>query len=124
MGFLLTKKGITCPSSLKMGFFLTKNGIPCPSSPKKGISYPYSNMGVLLSKKDTPISRFLQTRYQESLPQPPRIITMLLRPVLRMMRDINVSVIAYMDDLLIFGSTKEECLSDLKKTMGLLVKLG
>ncbi|KAM9951241.1 hypothetical protein ACTFIT_012347 [Dictyostelium discoideum] len=34
----------------------------------------------------------------------PRIFTMLLRPVLRMLRDINVSVIAYMDDLLIVGS--------------------
>ncbi|KAM9994393.1 hypothetical protein ACTFIZ_007539 [Dictyostelium cf. discoideum] len=54
----------------------------------------------------------------------PRIFTMLLRPVLRMLRDINVSVIAYLDDLLIVGSTKEECLSNLKKTMELLVKLG
>ncbi|KAM9974028.1 hypothetical protein ACTFIR_009370 [Dictyostelium discoideum] len=35
-----------------------------------------------------------------------------------------VSVIAYLDDLLIVGSTKEECLSNLKKTMDLLVKLG
>ncbi|KAM9957091.1 hypothetical protein ACTFIR_003828 [Dictyostelium discoideum] len=54
----------------------------------------------------------------------PRIFTILLRPVLRMLRDINVSVIAYLDDLLIVGSTKEECLSNLKKTMDLLVKLG
>ncbi|KAM9943638.1 hypothetical protein ACTFIT_001927 [Dictyostelium discoideum] len=54
----------------------------------------------------------------------PRIFTMLLRPVLRMLRDINVSVIAYLDDLLIVGSTKEECLSNLKKTMELLIKLG
>ncbi|KAM9955095.1 hypothetical protein ACTFIW_008759 [Dictyostelium discoideum] len=54
----------------------------------------------------------------------PRIFTMLLRPVLRMWRDINISVIAYLDDLLIVGSTKEECLSNLKKTMDLLVKLG
>ncbi|KAM9954710.1 hypothetical protein ACTFIW_003310 [Dictyostelium discoideum] len=54
----------------------------------------------------------------------PRIFTMLLRPVLRMLRDINVSVIAYLDDLLIVGSTKEECLSNLKKTMDFLVKLG
>ncbi|KAM9975615.1 hypothetical protein ACTFIW_005488 [Dictyostelium discoideum] len=67
-----------------------------------------------------------KTRYQESLPPriTPRIFTMLLRPVLRMLRDINVSVIAYLDDLLIVGSTKEECLSNLKKTMDLLVKLG
>ncbi|KAM9950946.1 hypothetical protein ACTFIT_005027, partial [Dictyostelium discoideum] len=54
----------------------------------------------------------------------PRIFKMLLRPVLRMLRDINVSVIAYLDDLLIVGSTKEECLSNIKKTMDLLVKLG
>ncbi|KAN0015733.1 hypothetical protein ACTFIU_005680 [Dictyostelium citrinum] len=54
----------------------------------------------------------------------PRIITMLLRPVLRMLRELNVSVIAYLDDLLIVGSTKEECLSNLDKTMKLLVKLG
>ncbi|KAM9955131.1 hypothetical protein ACTFIW_008795 [Dictyostelium discoideum] len=37
---------------------------------------------------------------------------------------IVLSVIAYLDDLLIVGSTKEECLSNLKKTMDLLVKLG
>ncbi|KAN0018539.1 hypothetical protein ACTFIU_011157 [Dictyostelium citrinum] len=54
----------------------------------------------------------------------PRIFTMLLRPVLRMLRELNVSVIAYLDDLLIIGSTKEECLSNLDKTMKLLVKLG
>ncbi|KAM9967310.1 hypothetical protein ACTFIR_007550 [Dictyostelium discoideum] len=45
-------------------------------------------------------------------------------PVLRILRDINVSVIAYLDDLLIVGSTKEECLSNLTKTMDLIVKLG
>ncbi|KAM9972455.1 hypothetical protein ACTFIW_010437 [Dictyostelium discoideum] len=39
----------------------------------------------------------------------PRIFAMLLRHVIRMLRDINVSVIAYLDDLLIVGSTKEEC---------------
>ncbi|KAM9954864.1 hypothetical protein ACTFIW_000967 [Dictyostelium discoideum] len=44
------------------------------------------------------------------LSKSPRIFTMLLRPVLRMLRDINISVIAYLDDLLIVGSTKEECL--------------
>ncbi|KAN0018534.1 hypothetical protein ACTFIU_011152 [Dictyostelium citrinum] len=43
----------------------------------------------------------------------PRIFTMLLRPVLGMLRELNVSVIAYLDDLLIVGSTKEECLSNL-----------
>ncbi|KAM9955085.1 hypothetical protein ACTFIW_008749 [Dictyostelium discoideum] len=53
-----------------------------------------------------------------------RIFTMLLRPVLRRFRDINISVIAYLDDLLTVGSTKEECLSNLKKTIDLLVKLG
>ncbi|KAM9967297.1 hypothetical protein ACTFIR_007537 [Dictyostelium discoideum] len=36
----------------------------------------------------------------------------------------NISVIAYFDHLLIVGSTKEECLSNLKKTIDLLVKLG
>ncbi|KAM9994480.1 hypothetical protein ACTFIZ_012914 [Dictyostelium cf. discoideum] len=66
-----------------------------------------------------------KTQYQESLhPRAPSTVgTMLLRPVLRMLRDINVSVIAYLDDLLIVGSTKE-CLSNLKKTMKILVKLG
>ncbi|KAM9994460.1 hypothetical protein ACTFIZ_012880 [Dictyostelium cf. discoideum] len=39
-------------------------------------------------------------------------------------QEINVSVIAYLDDLLIVGSTTEECLSNLKKTMEILVKLG
>ncbi|KAM9954356.1 hypothetical protein ACTFIW_003897 [Dictyostelium discoideum] len=50
----------------------------------------------------------------------PRILTMLLRPLLRILRDINVSVITYLDDLSIVGSAKEECLSNLKKTMDLL----
>ncbi|KAN0022944.1 hypothetical protein ACTFIU_009027 [Dictyostelium citrinum] len=53
----------------------------------------------------------------------PRIFTMLLRPVLRMLRELKVSVIAYLDDLLIVSSTKEECLSNLDKTMKPLVKL-
>ncbi|KAM9954989.1 hypothetical protein ACTFIW_000819 [Dictyostelium discoideum] len=39
----------------------------------------------------------------------PRIFTMLLRHKLRMLRDINISVIAYLDYILIVGSTKEEC---------------
>ncbi|KAM9962833.1 hypothetical protein ACTFIR_005750 [Dictyostelium discoideum] len=38
----------------------------------------------------------------------PRIFTMLLGHVLRMLRDINVSVIAYLDNILIVDSTKEE----------------
>ncbi|KAM9974106.1 hypothetical protein ACTFIR_009448 [Dictyostelium discoideum] len=54
----------------------------------------------------------------------PRIFTIVLRLVLRMLRDINVSVIAYLDDLLIVVSTKEICLYYLKKTLDLLIKLG
>ncbi|KAM9975296.1 hypothetical protein ACTFIW_010324 [Dictyostelium discoideum] len=53
----------------------------------------------------------------------PRIFTMLLRHVLQILKDISVPVIAYLDDLIIVGSTKEECLSYLKKTIDLLVKL-
>ncbi|KAN0025495.1 hypothetical protein ACTFIU_003756 [Dictyostelium citrinum] len=48
---------------------------------------------------------------------------MLLRPVVPMLRELMISVIAYLDDLLIVGSFKEECLA-LNKMMEMLVKLG
>ncbi|KAM9951197.1 hypothetical protein ACTFIT_012303 [Dictyostelium discoideum] len=79
---------------------------------------------VKLDIKKAYLHVLVDPQYRYLFPIPPRIFTMLLRPVLRMLRDINVSVIAYLDDLLIIGSIKEECLSNLKKTMDLLVKLG
>ncbi|KAM9994138.1 hypothetical protein ACTFIZ_002960 [Dictyostelium cf. discoideum] len=107
------------PSMVKQGYYMVKLDI------KKAYLH------VLVDPQYRDLFRFVwqgaHYRWKTmpfGLSTAPRIFTMLLRPVLRMLRDINVSVIAYLDDLLIVGSTKEECLSNLKKTMKLLVKLG
>ncbi|KAM9975514.1 hypothetical protein ACTFIW_012098 [Dictyostelium discoideum] len=107
------------PSMVKQGYYMVKLDI------KKAYLH------VLVDPQYRDLFRFVwkgsHYRWKTmpfGLSTAPRIFTMLLRPVLRMLRDINVSVIAYLDDLLIVGSTKEECLSNLKKTMDLLVKLG
>ncbi|EAL73842.1 hypothetical protein DDB_G0267210 [Dictyostelium discoideum AX4] len=107
------------PSMVKQGYYMVKLDI------KKAYLH------VLVDPQYRDLFRFVwkgsHYRWKAmpfGLSTAPRIFTMLLRPVLRMLRDINVSVIAYLDDLLIVGSTKEECLSNLKKTMDLLVKLG
>ncbi|KAM9975938.1 hypothetical protein ACTFIR_009779 [Dictyostelium discoideum] len=106
------------PSMVKQGYYMVKLDI------KKAYLH------VLVDPQYRDLFRFVwkgsHYRWKTmpfGLSTAPRIFTMLLRPVLRMLRDINVSVIAYLDDLLIVGSTKEECLSNLKKTMDLLVKL-
>ncbi|KAM9975407.1 hypothetical protein ACTFIW_007675 [Dictyostelium discoideum] len=106
------------PSMVKQGYYMVKLDI------KKAYLH------VLVDPQYRDLFRFVwkgsHYRWKTmpfGLSTSPRIFTMLLRPVLRMLRDINVSVIAYLDDLLIVGSTKEECLSNLKKTMDLLVKL-
>ncbi|KAM9957096.1 hypothetical protein ACTFIR_003833 [Dictyostelium discoideum] len=107
------------PSMVKQGYYMVKLDI------KKAYLH------VLVDPQYRDLFRFVwkgsHYRWKTmpfGLSTAPRIFTMLLRPVLRMLRDINVSVIAYLDDLLIVGSTKEECSSNLKKTMDLLVKLG
>ncbi|KAM9955051.1 hypothetical protein ACTFIW_008715 [Dictyostelium discoideum] len=107
------------PSMVKQGYYMVKLDI------KKAYLH------VLVDPQYRDLFRFVwkgsHYRWKTmpfGLSTAPRIFTMLLRPVLRMLRDINVSVIAYLDDLLIVGSTKEECLSNLKKPMDLLVKLG
>ncbi|KAM9994160.1 hypothetical protein ACTFIZ_002975 [Dictyostelium cf. discoideum] len=107
------------PSMVKQGYYMVKLDI------KKAYLH------VLVDPQYRDLFRFVwqgaHYRWKTmpfGLSTAPCIFTMLLRPVLRMLRDINVSVIAYLDDLLIVGSTKEECLSNLKKTMELLVKLG
>ncbi|KAM9985671.1 hypothetical protein ACTFIZ_012368 [Dictyostelium cf. discoideum] len=107
------------PSMVKQGYYMVKLGI------KKAYLH------VLVDPQYRDLFRFVwqgaHYRWKTmpfGLSTAPRIFTMLLRPVLGMLRDINVSVIAYLDDLLLVGSTKEECLSNLKKTMELLVKLG
>ncbi|KAM9985606.1 hypothetical protein ACTFIZ_000243 [Dictyostelium cf. discoideum] len=107
------------PSMVKQGYYMVKLDI------KKAYLH------VLVDPQYRDLFRFVwegaHYRWKTmpfGLSTAPRIFTMLLRPVLRMLIDINVSVIAYLDDLLIVSSTKEECLSNLKKTMELLVKLG
>ncbi|KAM9985596.1 hypothetical protein ACTFIZ_000216 [Dictyostelium cf. discoideum] len=103
------------PSMVKQGYYMVKLDI------KKAYLH------VLVDPQYRDLFRFVwqgaHYRWKTmpfGLSTAPRIFTMLLRPVLRMLRDINVSVIAYLG----VGSTKEECLSNLKKTMELLVKLG
>ncbi|KAN0008797.1 hypothetical protein ACTFIU_002090 [Dictyostelium citrinum] len=107
------------PSMVKQGYYMVKLDI------KKAYLH------VLVDPNYRDLFRFIwkgvHYRWKTmpfGLSTAPRIFTMLLRPVLRMLRELNVSVIAYLDDLLIVGSTKEECLSNLDKTMKLLVKLG
>ncbi|KAM9954862.1 hypothetical protein ACTFIW_000965 [Dictyostelium discoideum] len=107
------------PSMVKQGYYMVKLDI------KKAYLH------VLVDPQYRDLFRFVwkgSHYFWKTMPfglsTAPRIFTMLLRPLLRVLRDINVSVIAYLDDLLIVGSTKEECLSNLKKTMDLLVKLG
>ncbi|KAM9975470.1 hypothetical protein ACTFIW_012054 [Dictyostelium discoideum] len=107
------------PSMVKQGYYMVKLDI------KKAYLH------VLVDPQYRDLFRFVwkgsHYRWETTpfgLSTAPRIFTMLLRPELRMLRYINVSFIAYLDDLLIVGSTKEECLSNLKKTMDLLVKLG
>ncbi|KAM9962824.1 hypothetical protein ACTFIR_005741 [Dictyostelium discoideum] len=105
------------PSMVKQGYYMVKLDI------KKAYLH------VLVDPQYRDLFRFVwkgsHYRWKTmpfGLSTTPRIFTMLLRHVLRMLRYINVSVIAYLDNLLIVGSTKEECLSNLKKTMDLLVK--
>ncbi|KAM9974264.1 hypothetical protein ACTFIR_012785 [Dictyostelium discoideum] len=113
-----TMEGIkNLPSMVKQGYYMVKLDI------KKAYLY------VLVDPQYRDLFRFVRkgSHYRwKTMPfgllTAPGIFTMMLRPVIRMLRDINVSVIAYLDDLLIVGSTKE-CLSNLKKTMDLLVKL-
>ncbi|KAM9985598.1 hypothetical protein ACTFIZ_000226 [Dictyostelium cf. discoideum] len=107
------------PSMVKQGYYMVKLDI------KKAYLH------VLVDPQYRYLLRFVWqgTHYRwKTIPfglsTAPRIFTMLLRPLLRMLRDINVSVITYLYNLLIVGSTKEECLSNLKKTMELLIKLG
>ncbi|KAM9951238.1 hypothetical protein ACTFIT_012344 [Dictyostelium discoideum] len=92
------------PSMVKQGYYMVKLDI------KKAYLH------VLVDPQYRDLFRFVwkgsHYRWKTmpfGLSTAPRIFTMLLRPVLRMLRDINVSVIAYLDDLLIVGSTKEEC---------------
>ncbi|KAM9975941.1 hypothetical protein ACTFIR_009782 [Dictyostelium discoideum] len=91
------------PSMVKQGYYMVKLDI------KKAYLH------VLVDPQYRDLFRFVwkgsHYRWKTmpfGLSTAPRIFTMLLRPVLRMLRDINVSVIAYLDDLLIVGSTKGE----------------
>ncbi|KAM9972457.1 hypothetical protein ACTFIW_010439 [Dictyostelium discoideum] len=91
------------PSMVKQGYYMVKLDI------KKAYLH------VLVDPQYRDLFRFVwkgsHCRWKTmpfGLSTAPRIFTMLSRPVIRMMRDINISVIAYLDDLLIVGSTKEE----------------
>ncbi|KAM9954294.1 hypothetical protein ACTFIW_003835 [Dictyostelium discoideum] len=60
----------------------------------------------------------LDDAIEQVLPNPPRIFTMMLRHVLRMLRNIKVSVIAYLDGLLIVGSKKRRMFIQPQKDNG------
>ncbi|KAM9954731.1 hypothetical protein ACTFIW_003331 [Dictyostelium discoideum] len=84
------------PSMVKQGYYMVKLDI------KKAYLH------VLVDPQYRDLFRFVwkgsHYRWKTmpfGLSTAPRIFTMLLRPVLRMLRYINVSVIAYLDDLLI-----------------------
>ncbi|KAM9994366.1 hypothetical protein ACTFIZ_007602 [Dictyostelium cf. discoideum] len=86
------------PSMVKQGYYMVKLDI------KKAYLH------VLVDPQYRDLFRFVwQGKHYRWKTMPfvlstaPCIFTMLLRPVLRMLRDINVSVIAYLDDLLIIG---------------------
>ncbi|KAN0040727.1 hypothetical protein ACTA71_009065 [Dictyostelium dimigraforme] len=113
------KRDKNLPSMLKKGYYMVKLDIKKAYlhvlvDPQFRDPFRFIWKGAHYRRKTMPFG----------LSTAPRIFTMLLRPVLRMLRDINVSVIAYLDDLLIVTPTKEECLTNLKKTMDLLLKLG
>ncbi|EAL60309.1 hypothetical protein DDB_G0294346, partial [Dictyostelium discoideum AX4] len=106
------------PSMVKQGYYMVKLDI------KKAYLH------VLVDPQYRDLFRFVwkgsHYRWKTmpfGLSTAPRIFTMLLRHVLRMLRDINVSVIAYLDDLLIVGSTKEEYCCSPRKLAGLKGKL-
>ncbi|KAM9957113.1 hypothetical protein ACTFIR_003850 [Dictyostelium discoideum] len=102
------------PSMVKQGYYMVKLDI------KKAYLH------VLVDPQYRDLFRFVwkgsHYRWKTmpfGLSTAPRIFTMLLRPVLRMLRDINVSVIAYLDDLLIVGSTKRRMFIQPQKDNGL-----
>ena len=54
----------------------------------------------------------------------PRIFTKLLKPVFATLRSEGCSVMGYIDDCLILGDTREECLYNTERLIELLQKLG
>ncbi|KAM9954991.1 hypothetical protein ACTFIW_000821 [Dictyostelium discoideum] len=60
-----------------------------------------SDVEVKEKEPKKPTTNSIETKAHRAQADAHRIFTMLLRHVLRMLRDIHVSVIAYLDDLLI-----------------------
>ena len=54
----------------------------------------------------------------------PFIFTKIMKPVVAYLRKIGVIVVIYLDDFLIIGATREECLNSLRLTIDLLQFLG
>ena len=54
----------------------------------------------------------------------PRIFTKLLKPVLGFLRSRGHNLVAYIDDSLLQGDTKEECFDNVRETGELLDNLG
>ena len=48
----------------------------------------------------------------------------MLKLILQYLRNKNIRIVAYLDDLLIIAKTKKECLKNLQMTQKLLEKLG
>lgn len=54
----------------------------------------------------------------------PYMFTKLLRPVVERLRTSGVTCVSYLDDFLLLGSTENECLENVQKTVSLLQSLG
>ena len=54
----------------------------------------------------------------------PRIFTKMCRPILKELRAKGVQVMSYIDDLLVWGNSEEECIWALNVTIDILVKRG
>lgn len=55
---------------------------------------------------------------------PPRVFTKLLRPVVAYLRERGIRLVIYLDDILIFNSSKAALLHDLRTVVNLLFFLG
>ena len=77
--------------------------------------------------------KYLRFKFQEKLFEfnvmpfglsiAPYVFTKLLKPILQHLRNKNIRIVAYLDDLLIISKTKKECLKNLQMTQKLLEKL-
>lgn len=54
----------------------------------------------------------------------PRVFTKLMKPILSFLRNQNILIVAYLDDLIIIGQTADMCLKSLEIVKNTLIELG